>query len=149
MRAVVQRVRSASVSVEGRETGRIGGGLLVLLGIGKGDGAEAVSSLASKVVGLRIFPDDRHPMNASLAETGGSILLVSQFTLLGDCRKGRRPSFAAAAPPEEAERLYRDFAAELGRLGFPPQEGIFGAMMLVSLENDGPVTILLDSERRF
>ena len=149
MRAVLQRVKEANVTVEGRETGRIGCGLVVLLGIGKNDDEEAVRYLSEKVVGLRIFEDDRHSMNRSIAEVGGEVLLVSQFTLYGDCRKGRRPSFDAAASGENAETLYRQFARQLEARGFPPSEGVFGAMMQVSLVNDGPVTILLDSEKRF
>jgi D-aminoacyl-tRNA deacylase len=149
MRAVVQRVLEASVAVDGRETGRIGRGLLVLLGIGRGDGDEASEYLTEKLVGLRVFEDEAANMNRSLAEAGGSILLVSQFTLYGDCRKGRRPSFDGAAPPAEAQIVYRQVADRLRALGFPPQEGVFGAMMKVALVNDGPVTILLDSERRF
>jgi D-tyrosyl-tRNA(Tyr) deacylase len=149
MRAVVQRVLEASVAVDDRETGRIGRGMLVLLGIGRGDGDDEVSYLAEKLVGLRIFEDDASNMNRSLAEAGGSILLVSQFTLYGDCRKGRRPSFDGAAPPAEAQLLYHKMADRLRALGFPPQEGVFGAMMKVNLVNDGPVTVLLDSERRF
>ena len=149
MRAVVQRVQEASVTVDGREMGRIGRGLMVLLGIGRGEDPAAVDFLAEKIVHLRIFEDDASNMNRSLGDIGGEILLVSQFTLYGDCRKGRRPSFDAAAPPGDAEPLYRRFAERLATLGFPPSEGVFGAMMKVSLVNDGPVTLLLDSERRF
>ena len=149
MRAVVQRVQSAAVAVDGTEKGRIGPGLLVLLSVGRGDGEEAVEYLAGKIIGLRIFEDDERSMNRSIGEVGGAILLISQFTLHGDCRKGRRPSFDGAAPPAEAEDLYRRFARRLQDLGFPPEEGVFGAKMMVSLINDGPVTMLLDSERRF
>ena len=149
MRAVVQRVQEALVTVEGRETGRIGPGLVVFLGIGKGDGEEAIEFLSEKIVGLRIFQDEARAMNRSLAEVGGEILLVSQFTLYGDCRRGRRPSFDGAAAPRDAEPLYRRFAERLGSLGFTPREGVFGAAMKVSLVNDGPVTMLLDSERKF
>ncbi len=149
MRAVLQRVREAAVAVDGRETGRIGRGLLVLLGIGREDGEEAIAYLAEKIVGLRVFEDDVSAMNRSIADVGGAILLVSQFTLYGDCRRGRRPSFDQAAAPAAAEALYRSFAARLKDRGFPPQEGVFGAMMQVSLVNDGPVTVLLDSERKF
>ncbi len=149
MRAVIQRVSEASVVVEGEETGRIRRGLLVLLGIRRNDDESAVKFLAEKVVGLRIFEDEKSTMNLSIADVEGEILLISQFTLFGDCRRGRRPSFDQAAPPEVAETLYRRFADYLGSLGFPPQEGIFGAKMMVSLVNDGPVTLLLDSERQF
>jgi D-tyrosyl-tRNA(Tyr) deacylase len=149
MRAVVQRVREAQVAVDGELTGRIGPGMVVLLGIGRGDDQEAVKFLADKVLGLRIFEDGDRAMNLSIAEVGGQVLLVSQFTLYGDCRQGRRPSFVEAAPPREAEVLYRRFADELRASGFAPQEGVFGARMHLSLVNDGPVTMLLDSERRF
>ena len=115
----------------------------------RGDGEAQVSYLADKILGLRIFPDDKHSMNVSLRDAGGEILLVSQFTLYGDCRSGRRPSFDRAESPREAERLYRRFAAYLADNGFPPKEGVFGAAMLVAIENDGPVTLLLDSEREF
>jgi D-tyrosyl-tRNA(Tyr) deacylase len=154
MRAVVERVREASVTVEGRVTGKIGPGMVVLLGIGRQDGEEAVNYLADKLVGLRIFEDvllenRERSMNRSIAERGGEVLLVSQFTLYGDCRRGRRPSFDEAAPPGEAETLYRSFAQRLRTLGFPPQEGVFGAHMELALVNDGPVTLLLSSERTF
>lgn len=149
MRVVLQRVREARVEVERRVTGAIGRGIVVFLGIRKGDDEKSVSYLAEKILDLRIFPDDRHSMNRSLREAGGSILLVSQFTLYGDCRRGRRPSFDAAEEPARANELYRRFAASLASAGFPPQEGEFGATMAVHLENDGPVTILLDSERAF
>ncbi len=149
MRAVVQRVREAEVRVDGRVTGKIGRGMVVLLGIGKMDVEDAVDYLAGKLVGLRIFEDGERSMNRSLVESGGEVLLVSQFTLYGDCRKGRRPSFDDAAPPDAAQGFYRLFADRLGALGFPPQEGVFGADMELALVNDGPVTVLLDSERRF
>jgi len=149
MRAVVQRVREAQVAVEGELTGRIGPGMVVLLGIGREDNEEAVTLLADKVLGLRIFEDGNRAMNLSLAEVGGQVLLVSQFTLYGDCRHGRRPSFVEAASPPGAEVLYRRFADRLRASGFAPQEGVFGAKMLLSLVNDGPVTLLLDSERKF
>jgi D-tyrosyl-tRNA(Tyr) deacylase len=149
MRAVVQRVRSARVEVEGQTTGAIGRGLVVLLGVASGDGDEEVSYLANKVLHLRVFPDERLPMNRSLMDVGGEILLVSQFTLYGDCRKGRRPSFDRAEAPAGAELLYRRFADFLTRAGHTPQEGVFGASMVVSLENDGPVTLLIDSEKEF
>ena len=149
MRAVVQRVTEASVTVNGRETGRIGTGMVVLLGIGRDDGEESVDQLAEKLIALRMFPDDRHSMNRTIAEAGGGILLVSQFTLYGDCRRGRRPSFDEAAPPDIAQALYRRFADRLRDLGWPPQEGVFGAEMRLTLVNSGPVTLLLDSDRRF
>jgi D-tyrosyl-tRNA(Tyr) deacylase len=147
MRAVVQRVRAASVEVDGRIAGRIDRGIVVFLGIGRGDGEEATRYLGEKILDLRIFPDDMHSMNRSLREVQGGILLVSQFTLYGDCRKGRRPSFDRAESSERAEAAYRGFAKYLAGQGHPPSEGVFGASMLVKLENDGPVTILLDSER--
>ncbi len=144
MKAVIQRVRSASVASGGEEISRIGPGLLVLLGVGRGDTGREADYLAEKITGLRIFPDREGKMNLSLAETGGEILAVSQFTLYGDCRRGRRPGFSSAAPPEEGERLYGYFCRRLEALGFPPGKGVFGAEMLVRLENDGPVTIILE-----
>lgn len=163
VRAVVQRVRRASVAVEEeapppegggnaarrRVAGTIGPGLVVFLGIRRGDGDAEVDYMAEKVVGLRILPDEKHSMNRSIRDCGGGILLVSQFTLYGDCRRGRRPSFDEAEAPERAEHVYRSFVERLTALGFRPQEGVFGASMVVELENDGPVTILLDSEKRF
>ena len=147
MKAVIQRVKTAAVEAEGREVSRIGPGLLVLIGVGRGDGEREADWLAGKIVGMRIFPDREGKMNLSLGETGGEILAVSQFTLYGDCRRGRRPGFSAAAPPEEGERLYGYFCRRLEALGFPPGRGIFGAEMLVRLENDGPVTIILETNR--
>jgi D-aminoacyl-tRNA deacylase len=144
MKAVIQRVRSAAVEVEGEEVSRIGPGLLVLLGVGRGDGEGEADYLAEKIAGLRIFPDREGKMNLSLGDTGGEILAVSQFTLYGDCRRGRRPGFSAAAPPEEGKRLYEYFCRRLQAAGFPPGKGVFGAEMLVRLENDGPVTIILE-----
>jgi len=149
LRAVVQRVRQAHVEVEGCVTGRIGKGLAVLVGIRRGDGDEEIEYLGDKILDLRIFPDEKYPINRSLRDAGGEILLISQFTLYGDCRKGRRPSFDEAETPERAQEVYRRFVEHLSGRGFRPQEGIFGAMMIVSLENDGPVTILLDSEKSF
>ncbi len=137
-------MRSASVASGGEEISRIGPGLLVLLGVGRGDTGREADYLAEKITGLRIFPDREGKMNLSLAETGGEILAVSQFTLYGDCRRGRRPGFSSAAPPEEGERLYGYFCRRLEALGFPPGKGVFGAEMLVRLENDGPVTIILE-----
>jgi D-tyrosyl-tRNA(Tyr) deacylase len=149
MRAVVQRVSSASVTVGGEVAGRIAHGLVVLLGVAKGDGPEDVAYTAGKIRDLRVFDDDAGKMNRSLAEVGGSVLLVSQFTLAGDCRRGRRPSFDQAAEPGLARALYEDVARELRAAGLPVEQGIFQARMAVALVNDGPVTILLDSARLF
>ncbi len=149
MRAVVQRVKRASVSVNGRVVDSIGPGLVVLVGVGKGDGREASRQLADKVVNLRIFEDDAGKMNRSLLETGGEILAVSQFTLYGDCRRGRRPSFAQAAPPGEAAALYEAFLSDLRSYGLRVASGQFQARMLVEIHNDGPVTILLDTDKTF
>jgi D-tyrosyl-tRNA(Tyr) deacylase len=148
MRAVVQRVRSASVRVAETTVGEIAVGLLVFLGVGQGDDEPAAEYLAEKTLGLRIFADADGKMNLSVVEVGGSILVVSQFTLLGDCRKGRRPSFVAAAPPHLAEALYRHFAETLRRT-VPVALGQFQADMQVALVNDGPVTLLLDSHKLF
>ncbi len=149
MRAVVQRVAEASVRVEGAVVGSIGRGLLVLLGVGQGDAEKDAEALAEKVAHLRIFADEAGHMNRSLLDTGGEVLLVSQFTLYGDARKGRRPSFVDAAPPDEANRLYGLFAARLRAAGLRVEEGVFRAMMDVALVNHGPVTILLDSAKTF
>jgi D-aminoacyl-tRNA deacylase len=149
MRAVVQRVSRASVSVEGRVVGDVGRGLLVLLGVARGDTEADAGYLADKVVNLRIFPDEDGQMNRSVKDVAGGILVVSQFTLLGDCRKGRRPGYSDAAPPEEAEALYRRFVTFLGESGLVVAEGVFRAMMDVSLVNAGPVTLLLDSRKLF
>jgi D-tyrosyl-tRNA(Tyr) deacylase len=149
MRAVVQRVSEASVQVEGATVGRIGAGLLVLLGVGQGDGDDDAAALADKVLHLRIFPDDAGHMNRSVLETGGGVLVVSQFTLYGDARKGRRPSFIDAAAPEEANRLYGLFVARLRASGLRVEEGVFRALMDVVLVNHGPVTLLLDSRKLF
>ncbi len=149
MRAVVQRVSGARVVVEGRVSGEIAAGLVVLLGVGRGDTAESAAYLAEKVAHLRIFDDDQGKMNRSLAETGGAALVVSQFTLYGDARGQRRPSFIQAAPPEEANRLYEEFVRALRALGVRVETGVFQARMAVELTNDGPVTILLDSEKQF
>jgi D-tyrosyl-tRNA(Tyr) deacylase len=146
MKAVLQRVRRASVEVGGEEICRIGPGLLVLLGVAAGDGDDDVAWLARKVAGLRVFADEQGRMNRSVVEAGGSLLVVSQFTLLGDCRAGRRPGFSGAAPPEEGRRLYEAFLARVAAVsGVPVRAGVFGAEMLVSLENDGPVTLILDT----
>ena len=145
MRAVVQRVRSASVSVGGEEVGRIGPGLMILLGVRKGDTEAEARWLAEKIAGLRIFEDAEGKMNLSASEIGGSALVVSQFTLYGDCRKGRRPGFDKAAPPDVAERLYSDFVKYIGDAGIPTSTGRFQAMMLVKIENDGPVTLIVET----
>lgn len=149
MRAVVQRVSRARVVVEGRVTGEIGAGLLILLGVGKEDTAAVSAALAAKVANLRIFEDQQGKMNLSLLETKGSALVVSQFTLYGDARGQRRPSFITAAPPEKAKDLYEEFNAALRGLGVNVATGIFQAMMSVELVNEGPVTILLDSDKTF
>ena len=148
MRIVIQRVQSAAVTVDGHCVGEIGQGLLLLVGCSKDDQRVDVDYLASKVSGLRIFPDEDGQMNLSVVDVGGSILSVSQFTLYGDCRRGRRPSFARAAKPELAKDLYGQFNAKLRALGLPVETGIFQADMEVTLTNDGPVTIILDSEKQ-
>ncbi len=149
MRAVVQRVTNATVEVAGNEIGRCGRGVLVLLGISPDDGSKEAQWLADKVANLRIFPDDDGKMNRSLLDVGGEALVVSQFTLYGDARKGRRPSFIRAAEGPEAEAVYEQTVAALRGLGITCRTGEFGAMMNVSLVNEGPVTILLDSEKVF
>ena len=145
MKAILQRVKRASVTVDGQIVGQIGPGILVLLGVEQGDSEQDARQLADKTVDLRIFDDAQGKMNLSLADVRGSLLVVSQFTLLGDCRKGRRPSFIAAAPPELAEKLYETFIAAAGIRGIPVATGKFRAMMEVELVNDGPVTLILDS----
>ena len=145
MRAVVQRVRSSKVVVSDKVVGEIGRGLLVLLGIRTGDTIDQARWLADKIIGLRIFEYEQGKMNVSVADSGGSVLVVSQFTLYGDCSKGRRPSFIDAARPEVAEPLYEAFANALRLQGVPVATGKFGAMMQVELVNDGPVTVILDS----
>lgn len=147
MRAIIQRVTRASVTVEGRVAGEIGAGLLVLLGVSRTDNPESAAYLAEKIANLRIFSDEAGKMNLSLLDVGGSALLVSQFTLYGDTRGGRRPSYVQAAPPEQASRLYEEFVRTIRALGVPVQTGVFQAHMQVELVNDGPVTILLDSEK--
>ncbi len=149
MKAVLQRVSRASVSVAGEVVGQIGRGILVLLGVEPDDTDEDARQLADRTIVLRIFDDTDGKMNLSLEEIGGSLLVVSQFTLLGDCRKGRRPSFIGAAPPELAEKLYNTFIGVAGSRGIPVATGRFRAMMDVELVNDGPVTLLLDSRKRF
>ena len=147
MRAVVQRVTSASVTVDGRVAGEIGAGLMVLLGVSRTDNPESATYLAEKIANLRIFSDEAGKMNLSLVDISGSALVVSQFTLYGDTRGGRRPSFIQAAPPEEASRLYDEFVRSMRALGVAVETGVFQAHMQVELVNDGPVTILLDSEK--
>jgi D-tyrosyl-tRNA(Tyr) deacylase len=147
VRAVIQRVTRASVTVEGRVAGEIGAGLLVLLGVSRTDNPETAAYLAEKIVNLRIFSDEAGKMNLSLLDVGGSALLVSQFTLYGDTRGGRRPSYIQAAPPEQAGLLYEEFVRSIRSLGVPVETGVFQAHMQVELVNDGPVTILLDSEK--
>ncbi len=149
MRAVVQRVSRAKVTVAGEVTGEIGPGLLVLLGVADGDTSDDAVYLADKLVGLRIFPDAEGKMNLSLAEIVGGMLVVSQFTLLGDCRKGRRPSFIAAARPEPAVELYERFVADVRSRGITVGTGRFQQHMDVELVNDGPVTLLVDSRKAF
>ena len=149
MRAIVQRVKEARVEVDGEVVGRIGEGVLVLLGTGKDDTEEDSEYLAEKILTLRIFEDSEGKMNLSVMETGRSVLVVSQFTLYGDCRKGRRPSFDKAAPPEAAERLYELFVSELRERGVNVETGRFRAMMDIHLVNWGPVTLMLDSKREF
>jgi D-tyrosyl-tRNA(Tyr) deacylase len=148
MRACIQRVSSARVIVEGGTVGEIGRGLLVLLGVAATDGDDDLGWLVDKVVNLRVFEDADGKMNIALADVGGALLIVSQFTLLGDCRKGRRPSFIAAAPPEKAERVYEQFVDAARRLGVRVETGRFRAHMNVELVNDGPVTIVIDSAER-
>lgn len=149
MRAVIQRVTSAAVKVGETCVGKIGHGLLVLLGVGAEDREADADYLADKIVHLRIFPDEQGKMNRSLAEVNGHILVVSQFTLYGDCRRGRRPSYSAAAPPDRAKRLYEYFVARLKSYGVHVETGVFQEMMDVELINHGPVTILLDSQKTF
>ena len=149
MRAVVQRVTRGRVTVENEVSGEISEGLVILLGVGQNDTLESASYLAEKVANLRIFEDDAGKMNLSLIESGGAALVVSQFTLYGDVRKGRRPSFDAAAPPDKGKQLYEEFVRCLRGHGITVETGVFQAMMAVELVNDGPVTILLDSEKLF
>ena len=146
MRAVVTRVKSASVEIDGRINGKIGQGLLILLGIAPEDTEAHCKKLCDKILGLRIFEDDDGKMNRSLSDVSGEVLVVSQFTLYGDCKKGRRPSFIGAAGPDHAIPLYELFLSECQTLGFPPQHGEFGADMQVASVNDGPVTLILDTD---
>lgn len=150
MRAVVQRVSRASVTVDDRKVGSIENGMLVFLGVGEGDERKDLDYMVKKLVGLRIFPDAQGSMNRSLLDVGGEMLVVSQFTLYGDCRKGRRPSFVKAMAPEEAERMCELFVEEVRLAGVSRVEtGEFGAMMDVELLNDGPVTLMVDSKKLF
>ena len=149
MRAVIQRVSEASVTVDEEVVGRIGRGFVVLLGVADDDGQDDVIWLAGKIHGLRVFEDEQERMNRALADVDGAVLVVSQFTLLGDCRKGRRPSFLAAAPPDKADSLYQSFVAELRGHGLTVETGKFQAQMQVRLNNDGPVALLLDSRKAF
>lgn len=149
MRAVIQRVKRAQVTVNGKVVGAIGQGFLALVGVGRGDTEQDAEYIAQKTAGLRVFEDSAGKMNLALADVKGSVLAVSQFTLYGDCRGGRRPSFIEAAPPEEGKRLYEVYVQKLRALGVPVQTGEFQAMMEVELVNDGPVTILLDSKKQF
>jgi D-aminoacyl-tRNA deacylase len=149
MRAVVQRVSRASVTVDGRTTGEIGPGLMVLVAVGKEDTAATANAMAEKVANLRIFGDDAGKMNRSLLDTGGAALAISQFTLYGDARGQRRPSFIQAAPPDLGKALYEEFVRALRALGLRVETGVFQAHMSLELVNDGPVTILLDSDKIF
>ncbi|RKD34647.1 D-aminoacyl-tRNA deacylase [Thermohalobacter berrensis] len=149
MRAVVQRVKNAKVAVKDKTTGEIGKGLLVLLGIGKNDSEEDIKYLTEKIVKLRIFEDENEKLNLSLLDIKGELLVVSQFTLYGDVRKGRRPNFTDAAPPKKAVELYKDFVDKCKSYGIKVETGEFGEYMNVELNNDGPVTILLDSKKVF
>ncbi len=149
MRAVVQRVLNSHVTVDEKIVGKIGKGLLVFLGIGRGDNQKDVKYIADKIVNLRIFEDEEGKFNLSLLDIEGEVLVVSQFTLYGDVRKGRRPSFVEAALPEEAVRLYERFVEYIGEYGLKVETGVFQEHMIVHIENDGPVTILLDSKKLF
>lgn len=149
MRAVVQRVKEARVEISGATVGEIGGGLLVFLGVGEGDAQQDSEYLARKIAHLRIFSDEKDLMNRSVSDTGGAVLVVSQFTLWGDCIKGRRPSFTRAARPEKARELYEHFVGALRAEGLSVSTGRFQEMMEVHLVNDGPVTLLLDSDKSF
>ena len=147
MRAVLTRVKSASVTIDGEVVGQIGQGFLILLGVGPEDDETHCKYLAEKALGLRIFEDENGKMNLGLGDVGGQVLVVSQFTLYGNCRKGRRPSFVEAAGPELGNRLYEQFLSECAALGYEPQHGQFGADMQVASVNDGPVTLILDTQQ--
>ncbi len=144
MKAVVQRVSAAQVRVDGKVVGKIGEGLLILLGVAPTDTETEVTWMVEKCAGLRIFQDDEGKMNRSLEDTGGAALVISQFTLFGDCRRGKRPSFIGAAPPEIAEELYEKFAVKMRERGIPTETGVFAARMEVELTNTGPVTLIID-----
>ena len=146
MRAVLTRVNSASVTIDGQLHGKIQKGFLILLGVGPNDTETQCRYLAEKILGLRIFEDENEKMNLSISDVGGQLLIVSQFTLYGNCRKGRRPSFTDAAPPELGNAMYERFLEICGELGYPPQHGQFGADMQVESVNDGPVTLILDTD---
>ena len=147
MRAVLTRVNSASVTIDGQVTGKIGKGFLILLGVGPEDDETVCHYLAEKALGLRVFEDENGKMNLGLSDVGGQVLVVSQFTLYGNCRKGRRPSFTEAAGPELGNELYELFLSDCAELGYPPQHGQFGADMKVESVNDGPVTLILDTDQ--
>ena len=147
MRAVLTRVKSASVTIDGKVNGQIGRGFLILLGIGPNDTEKECRYLAEKALGLRIFTDENDKMNLGLADIGGQVLVVSQFTLYGNCRKGRRPSFTDAANPQLGNAMYERFLSLCEELGYPPQHGQFGADMQVESINDGPVTLILDTDQ--
>ena len=147
MRAVLTRVKSASVEIDGQMVGQIGQGFLILLGVGPEDNEEKCRYLCEKALGLRVFEDENGKMNKSLADVNGQVLVVSQFTLYGNCRKGRRPSFTDAAGPELGNELYEKFLSCCEELGYPPQHGQFGADMKVASVNDGPVTLILDTDQ--
>lgn len=147
MRAIIQRVKNASVKIDGSLKGEAGEGLLIFLGVGKGDGDEDLKYIADKTLGLRIFEDENGKMNKSVVDINGDLLVISQFTLYGDCRKGKRPSFDGAMPPKEAEEMYEKFVAYVRESGLKTETGEFGADMKVELLNDGPVTIILDSSK--
>ena len=147
MRAVLTRVKSASVVIDGETVGKIGKGFLILMGVGPNDTEKECRYLAEKALGLRIFEDENGKMNLGLEAVGGEVLVVSQFTLYGNCRKGRRPSFTDAAGPELGEKLYEEFLSICTQLGYPPQHGRFGADMKVESVNDGPVTLILDTDQ--
>ena len=149
MRAVVQRVSEARVSVEGQVVGEINKGLVVLLGVGQDDDEKDIRYLADKIINLRIFEDEDGKMNISLLDVGGDLLIVSQFTLYGDCRKGKRPSYDKAARPDAAESVYNRFVEYCRGFGTKVETGVFQAMMMVEIHNDGPVTLLLDSKKEF
>jgi D-tyrosyl-tRNA(Tyr) deacylase len=149
VRVVVQRVARAEVRVGSERVGAVGQGYLALVGVEAGDGESDAEYIAGKIAGMRVFGDDQGKMNRSVADVGGGVLVVSQFTLLGDCRKGRRPSFTASASPQAAERLYLSVARRISERGIPVETGRFGAEMEIELVNDGPVTLLLDSKKAF